>query len=132
VTGPLPGGLPVATRPNEPLSPTTVLLSLVAAERGRQDARWGEQNHPLGTGSPVFMRLAERLRANCDDAAEADEVTWAHIGLEEFFEALAEGYPAAFAVEAIQTCAVLIAAVESEIRRDPSLLATLLGSEPHP
>jgi hypothetical protein len=106
-----------------PPAPTLAdkVLSLAAVERRRQDVQWGEQNHPLGTGAAPFKALAETYRKACQDAADRGECTWAHIALEEFFEALAEDDPAKFAHEAIQTIAVLSAAVECLLRADPNL-----------
>lgn len=109
-----------------PVAPDAVtsdyILSLVADERARQDIRWGEQNHPLGTGAAPFKALADVYRQACDAAAERGEVTWAHIALEEVFEALAEEDPAKFVIEAVQAMGVLCAAIESEVRNNPSLI----------
>lgn len=75
---------------------TTLVLHDIRKERINQDKKWGEQNHPLGT-SPAntllgfsFFELAELMRDNCEMAAKAGRVTWAHILLEEVFEFLAE------------------------------------------
>lgn len=111
----------IATSMFPPETPTQRLLRLVGTERRRQDDRWGPQDHPLGTGSAPFKALAETYRKACDDAAERDGLTWAHIVLEEVFEALAEDDPAKFALEALQSAAVLVAAVESLVRADPDL-----------
>ncbi|HEY1176405.1 MAG TPA: hypothetical protein VGF17_09630 [Phytomonospora sp.] len=108
------------------VQPSTLLteriLWLVAVERQAQDAKWGEQNHPLGTGAAPFKALADTYRDACDAAAERGEVTWAHIALEEVFEALAETDPNAFVTEALQAAAVLVAAIESEVRNNPALI----------
>lgn len=104
-----------------PEKPHERVLHLAAVERRRQDDTWGVVDHPLGTGSAPFKALADVYRRACGKAADRGELTWAHIALEEFFEALAEDDPAKFAAEAIQTIAVLSAAVESLLRADPNL-----------
>ena len=87
------------------------IFGRVNQERVRQDAKWGEQNHPdvdrvltdrgpstyrgathPGGCSPA--RMAEeygiptesRAKANCDGAAEFGHCTWAHIAVEELAE----------------------------------------------
>jgi hypothetical protein len=107
----------------------------VLAERARQDAKWGEQNHPNGTGpdtyalgemdSLTFMELGEaesiELRAVAtlatDKNARHGTVTWKDILLEEVFEALAESDPAKLRTELIQCAAVAVQWAEA-IDRD--------------
>lgn len=55
----------------------------VRDERERQDARWGVQNHPDGTGHVTEAEVAEARKA-----ADTD-TTWARILFEETLEALA-------------------------------------------
>lgn len=83
-------------------------------ERVRQDAKWGEQNHPdvdrvltdrvpspfhkssFATPGCTPHRMAEeygipdatRARASCDGAARIGQCTWAHILVEEIAEAV--------------------------------------------
>lgn len=90
------------------------VLAEIAVERGRQDAKWGEQNHPdvdrvltdrvgregydgkVRPGGCTAARMAEeygiptaqRARANCDGAAKLGQCTWAHIAVEELAEAI--------------------------------------------
>lgn len=108
---------------------STIVADDVAAERARQDAKWGEQNHPDGTGPnttplvaivkvawrgnevPVGVQhyahgLALMAKQTTDHAARAGMVTWRDILLEEVFEALAEDDPAALRTELIQVAAV--------------------------
>jgi hypothetical protein len=61
----------------------------VRAERARQDAKWGEQNHADGTGRPGDVEFANAYRAICK-ANGPGEDTWRAIALEEVFEAMAE------------------------------------------
>jgi hypothetical protein len=90
----------------------------IAAERARQDERWGEQNHPLGA-SPVFAPNADAARRECDAAAASGTVTWRHIVLEELWEALAETEPGAARGELVQLGAVVVAMIECIDRRAP-------------
>lgn len=78
-------------------------------ERRRQDAKWGEQNHPDGTGGEAFEAMREHMRTRCQAAAEAGTVTWEHVASEEYFEALAETDPVLLRGELIQLAAVLVA-----------------------
>lgn len=109
---------------------TDFVLSQVRAERRAQDAKWGEQNHPNGTGDqekllhgrelpkpfssvPVTMgTLAYVARQVTDAAARDGYLTYADILLEEVGEALAEDDPAALRTELIQCAAVAVAWVE--------------------
>lgn len=96
----------------------------VLRERDRQDAKWGEQNHPDGTGpeaqvlSDVDARsgqyldgafgqhLATAAKTATDRLAEVGAVKWSDILLEEVFEALAEDDPAKLRAELVQVAAV--------------------------
>lgn len=115
------------------------VLADVLAERARQDAKWGEQNHADGTGpftTPLFSPvefldddftadlIARKLRARCErrfaiDPRHREEPagTWRDIFLEEVFEALAEDDPAKLRAELVQSAAVLVAWVEAIDRR---------------
>lgn len=111
------------------------VLEEVSYERQRQDAKWGEQNHPNGTGDDVALMhgvtlpkphprvavtmgtLAHVARQVTDRAADDGSVTYADILLEEVGEAFAEADPAALRAELIQVAAVAVAWVE-KIDRD--------------
>lgn len=103
------------------------VLNLVDAERDAQDAKWGEQNHPNGTGPNVRMRwsahtLADAARV-CKKLCQAngpDEDNWRDILLEEVFEALAEEDPVKLRAELVQVAAVACAWVEAIDRRGAS------------
>lgn len=101
----------------------------VALELRRQVAKWGEQNHPNGTG-PMYLfwpavasksftygPLAEKAKQSTDNAATHGGLNYADIFLEEVFEALAESDPAKLRTELIQCAAVAVAWVE-KIDRD--------------
>lgn len=105
-------------------------LGDVHAERLRQDEKWGEQNHPDGTGprsrplhdwgisSARAETLATLFTDATDAAAKRGEVTWRHILLEEVFEALAEADPAKLRTELIQVAAVATQWAEAIDRRE--------------
>lgn len=93
------------------------VLALVADERARQDAKWGEQNHPDGSGSPGSQLTANLYRDLCDIRHRKGIGSWADILLEEVYEALAEGDPAKLKVELVQSAAVIVAWIEAIDRR---------------
>lgn len=114
------------------------VLEEVAAERARQNAKWGEQNHPDGTGGYPLVNvqvealrwsgpemlgnlngryLAEVATRATDDRAERRCVDWRDILLEEVFEALAEDDPHKLRTELIQVAAVAAQWAEAIDRR---------------
>ena len=98
---------------------TRSVLGKVADERRRQPAKWGEQNHPNGTGEE-FAAQADIARAACEFAFATGEGTWAHILSEEFFEALAEADPVKLREELVQVAAVATSWVECIDRTETS------------
>jgi hypothetical protein len=113
---------------------TVEILAEVLAERRRQTAKWGEQNHPDGTGAqerplmPILRldsipgaatadRTAAAFKAQTDASAGRGVVTWRDILLEEVFEALAESEPTALRAELVQAAAVAVQWVETIDRR---------------
>ena len=101
-------------------------LAEVAAERARQDAKWGEQNHPDGTGPTnwwpgLFRRpmsdAAQIAKQQVNFDARTGRLTYAGVFLEEVFEALCEDDPARLRTELVQVAAVAVAWVE-KIDRD--------------
>lgn len=119
--------------------PPTSVLSEVGDERTRQDAKWGEQNHPDGTGPDTqpldamwwgfpdpsgpfeentAKALAEAATATTDRHATHGVVTFADILLEEVFEALAESDLAKLRIELIQVAAVATQWAEAIDRRE--------------
>lgn len=115
------------------------VLEEVAAERARQDAKWGEQNHPDGTGQyplvniqveslalPLFAGLLGNLDGPTlakvavgatDRRAGEGAVDWRDILLEEVFEAMAESDPDKIRLELIQVAAVATQWAEAIDRR---------------
>lgn len=98
-------------------SPTEVVLDDIEHERERQDGKWGEQNHPNGTGGPVAIEHADYIRRQTDKAAEAGRLTWKDILDEETAEAFAEDDPVKLREELVQVAAVAASWVEALDRR---------------
>jgi hypothetical protein len=103
------------------------VLEEVSHERARQDAKWGEQNHPNGTRDdrrllrdtdlPTWGTLCYRARNLTDQAAKAGSLEYLDILLEEVAEACSEEDPARLRAELIQVAAVAVAWVEAIDRR---------------
>lgn len=89
----------------------------IVGERCAQDAKWGQQNHPDGTGSASDARYAQSAKALCDLYAARGTATWKMILDEEVREAFAESDPAKLREELIQVAAVAAAWAESIDRR---------------
>lgn len=105
---------------------TTAVLKDVADERRRQDAKWGEQNHPDGTGPDErrwAVEQANAFRDICDTRAQMGVVTFADILLEEVYEALAEADPEKLVTELVQVSAVAVSWVEAIRRRQAATTA---------
>jgi hypothetical protein len=96
---------------------TKAVLKEVAAERGRQQETWGEQNHPDGTGTTSLRGAGGLSRERCDAAFAEGNGTWEHILTEEVYEAFAEQDPAALRAELVQVAAVAVAWIEAIDRR---------------
>lgn len=94
-------------------------LEEVSHERGRQVAKWGEQNHPDGTGYAYLREQAAKARHECQVAAADGRVTWRLILREEYREALAETDPERLRTELVQVAAVAAAWIEAIDRRQP-------------
>ncbi len=92
------------------------MLTDVAAERLAQDARFGVQEFPDGTG-PERAAAADRAKAEVKAAKERGELTWRHILTEEFLEALAEAEPEPLRTELVQTAAVAVKWIQALDRR---------------
>lgn len=83
------------------------VLSDVAMEREKQDAKWGAiRDHPDGTGDPEQIYNANVSRMACDLAFKFGVGTWANILQEEVDEALAESDAQLLHDELIQVAAV--------------------------
>lgn len=106
------------TTETNPSIVTDKVLQEVLAERVRQDEKWGEQNHPDGTGiSPEQQKLADQARAVCQQVFAEGRGDWAHVLFEEVREALAESSPASLRAELVQVAAVAVAWIEAIDRR---------------
>lgn len=101
----------------EPRTAVAAVLTDVQAERGRQDAEWGEQNHRDGTGNKSQQERAEFARRWCKSAFESGYGTWADVLGEEVAEAVAERDPAKLRAELVQVAAVAVAWIEAIDRR---------------
>ena len=93
------------------------ILPEIAAERARQDAKWGEQNHPDGTWMLGDLGRANRARRECYNAAKRGTLTYRHILDEEVQEAFAEYDPATLRAKLVQVAAVAVAWIECIDRR---------------
>ncbi len=99
------------------MSATVAVLREVNRERTAQNAKWGEQNHPDGTGQYPEQIDADVARMACQDAADGGYLDWLHILREEVAEAFAETDPARLRAELIQVAAVAAAWIEAIDRR---------------
>ena len=95
------------------------VLGEIVQERARQDAKWGEQNHPDGTA--VFpradRRAADEARRECQTLAAGGFCTWRAILAEEVAEAFAESDPAKLRAELVQVAAVAVQWIQAIDRR---------------
>lgn len=114
------------TRRSPSWPPRRTILAEVNLERLAQDKRWGEQNHPDGTGRRIQVtndansaawKMAELARAATQRAAADGTVTWMQVLREEVAEAFAESDPGALRGELVQVAAVCVAWVEAIDRR---------------
>jgi hypothetical protein len=110
------------------------ILDEIAAERLRQEEKWGEQNHPNGTGRtwilslhPIAWRedraahIALLAKNECERLAKQGRLTWLDITLEEIAEAFAEKDEDKLRAELVQSAAVLVAwigAIDRRKRKD--------------
>lgn len=89
------------------------ILAQVAAERDAQDALFGVQDLPYGTGDEWLRAMADVSRTECDEAFSAGAGTFRHVFLEEVYEAMAEDDPVKLRAELIQAIAVGVKIVEA-------------------
>lgn len=88
------------------------ILADIKRERDAQDAIFGVQDLPYGTG-PLFAESARMHRDDCDRAFAEGRGTFRHVLIEEVFEALAETDPAPLRAELIQAGAVIVKFIEA-------------------
>ena len=96
---------------------TLGVLREVWDERARQDAKWGEQNHPFFGDEPWHLLTAD-LEATARQELERSP-TYAAILMEEVCEAMRESNADRLRAELIQVAAVAVAAVAALDRRSP-------------
>ena len=110
----------------------------IAIERNRQLAKWGDQNHPSVIRTHAYSdqcrqygipseRAAKLL---CESAAKQGKVTWAHIALEEFAEALTASTEAKRKEELVQLAAVIVAWIDCIERKKAARLSRKLHKTP--
>jgi hypothetical protein len=80
-------------------------------ERRRQDEKWGIQRHGDGTSS-TYADTADHWKDVVNEDADDGGSKWAHILLEEIFEALSETDPARLRAELVQSAAVIVCWIE--------------------
>ncbi len=107
----------VAAYMGRELGPDAHVLAEVQAERERQDAKWGEQNHPDGTGNKSQHEYADQARKWCEAAFGSGYGTWSDVLAEEVAEVNGERDPARLRAELIQVAAVAVAWVGAIDRR---------------
>ncbi len=97
------------------------IFTEIVNERRQQDAKWGEQNHPIREeherAIAFYKEEAETFRKICDLKARGNRLTWYDIIIEEFFEAFAEDTPEGQRAELVQMVAVGVAMIECIDRR---------------
>lgn len=111
------------------------ILDEIRAERARQDAKWGQQDHPSLTPyilnnltdsvdypSYYDLPLEAIAKENCEDAFKHGEGSYAHIAVEEMCEVVAAPNDDLRREELIQLAAVCAAWIESIDRRKLSAM----------
>lgn len=96
---------------------TNAVLANIATERAAQDAIFGQQDLPDGTGSATYRLQADDKRFLCDRAFKQGMGTYRHVFLEEVYEALAESDPVKLRAELVQAVAVGVKWIEAIDRR---------------
>jgi hypothetical protein len=94
------------------------ILEEIVAERDAQDALFGVQDIPDGTGRDQFRVLADAHRLECDTAFAIGTGTYRHVFVEEVYEALAESDPVKLRAEMVQVVAVGVKWLEAIDRRE--------------
>lgn len=98
-------------------------LAETGRERDRQDARWGEQGHPVVPAGwnwiyqDEYRLRAEEWKKTNEYRAAHGKTAWDGIILEEAYEALSEVDPERYEEELIQLAASALAAWEASRRK---------------
>ncbi|MGW0811048.1 hypothetical protein [Nonomuraea sp. NPDC002799] len=93
------------------------VLADVAAERAAQDAMWGMQVLPDGTGGAGSVAESDLARRETETAAAGGGLTWRHILAEEVLEAFAETDAERLRAELVQVAAVAVKWAQALDRR---------------
>ncbi|MFP3990677.1 hypothetical protein U9R90_25070 [Streptomyces sp. E11-3] len=123
----------------QPTNHLSQVLAEIAAERARQDAKWGEQSHPdldrrdigIVTRNEYAFRATRWQEINteratptvtagrCSGCSEEPHThtAWDGVLLEEVYEALAESDPARLRAELVQVAAVATNYIQAIDRR---------------
>jgi siderophore synthetase component len=96
---------------------TNAVLNEVLEERRRQHDKWGQQDHPDGTGNEHWTNRATLAKELCFDAFRKERGTFRHVMEEEVYEAFAEADQVRLREELVQVAAVAVAWIESIDRR---------------
>lgn len=94
------------------------ILADIVTERDAQDALFGVQDLPDGTGGPVMVDRANEARDQCDYLFSVGAGDYRAVFLEEVYEALAESDPAKLRAELVQAVAVGVKWLEAIDRRE--------------
>ena len=92
----------------------------IAAERKRQNEKWGEQNHPMHFDDLVYAGCRKKLddlRHMNDWREKENTLSWFDILEEEVYEAFAETDPVRQKAEMVQVAAVAVQIIEYLDRR---------------
>lgn len=96
----------------------SAIYTEISAERDRQDAKFGEQNHPDGIDTDeTSVMIADQWRDMVNHRLAAGTVSWTDILFEEAHEATVEADPAKLRAEVVQIAAVAVAWLECIDRR---------------
>lgn len=95
------------------------IWQLIKRELDRQNAKWGEQSHPSGTGGPYEKLELRDWRAQMQRIERTPGLlNWRHILKEEFLEAMAEEPGSEdLEKELVETAAVAVQWILSERRK---------------
>lgn len=93
------------------------VLAQIVEERKAQDEKWGEQNHPDGTGLNYWAAEARLIQGVNEEHATAGASNWCDILYEEVCEAFAEAEPEKLRAELVQVAAVAVQWIEAIDRR---------------
>lgn len=93
------------------------VLSDVLVERRKQEAKFGQQDLPDGTGGALFRNHSDWSKRQYEEAAIANRLTYRHVLREEVDEAFAESDEDKLIAELTQVAAVATKWIESIRRR---------------